>query len=407
MTKRGRMAKAPLRGIQVISFGFGASEPDASRLLAEMGADIIKVESKENLDFMRTIMGDVNTSPGFNESNRNKRSFGVNLKTEEGRQLVRQLITNMDVLCENLRGGAMDKLGLGYRSVREIKPDIVYLNCGGFGKGNPLDQYQAYGPVLHGLSGAMSLWKHPNDPYPIGSNAPIPDHLAAKQAAFAVITALDYRRRTGRGQLISMSQLEVAAALAGESYLEYTINHRVPKAVGNRHPFAAPHGCYRCRGDDEWCAISVFTEDEWARFRRALGNPPWTTDARFSGVLRRIQNVDELDRLVTEWTEERTPYEVMNSLQAAGVAAGALQRAQDWLEDPQIKHLQAVVEVEHPVAGRRLYPRPPVRMSGAALPLSAPAPLLGQHTVEISRDLLGLSDEAIRHLTEAKVLETG
>ena len=399
------MPNAPLEGIRVISFGTGAVIPDFGKILGEFGADVIKIESKENLDFMRTIGFDINNIPGFNESNRNKRSFGVNLKTQKGKKLVRQLVKKTDIIGENFRGGVMASLGFGYNSVRRIKPDIIYISSQGFGAGGPYSDYQAYGPMLAAASGVLHLWAHPDDPYPVGSNVPLPDHIASKQAVVAVIAALDYRRRTGKGQFIDMSQVEVAASLIGEFCLEYTVNGRVPKAMGNRSLYAAPYGCYRCKGDDHWCAISVFTNDEWQGFCNAIGNPGWTKDPKFADTVSRLRNVDELDRLVEEWTIERDPHEVMNTLQAAGVAAGVAQRSIDTINDPQLKWLGAIIEVDHPVAGKRLYPGIPFKISNMTLRPSTAAPLFGQHTEEICRELLQMSEGEISRLKEEEVLE--
>jgi len=399
------MPSTPLQGIRVISFGTGAVIPDFGKIMGELGADVIKIESRENMDFMRTIGADPDNIGGFNESNRSKRSFGVNLRKDKGRELVRSLIKITDIIGENFRGGVMKSHGLDYEKVRQIKPDIIYVSSQGFGSGGPFSDYQAYGPMLSASSGLLSLWAHPTDPYPVGANVPLPDHMASKQAVFAAIAALDYRRRTGKGQFIDMSQVEVAAGLIGEACLDYTINKRVQKPVGNRSPYAAPHNCYRCKGNDQWCAISVATDAEWQALCKAMGNPPWTRDPKFSDVLGRMKHVDELDRLVEEWTLQHEPGEVMNTLQKAGVAAGVCLRPAETLTDPQLQWLNAFVEVDHPVAGKRIYPNVPFKMSEAKLPPSRPAPILGQHTVEICRELLKLSDSEIGSLKDEGVLE--
>ena len=399
------MSRAPLEGIRVIEFGTGAVVPDFGKILGELGADVIKIESRKNLDFMRTIGPDINAIHGFNEANRNKRSFGVDLKTEKGKELVKQLIKMSDIVGENFRGGVMKRLGLDYESVRQIKPDIIYLSSCGFGGGGPYSEYEAYGPMISAVSGLLSVWAHPDDPYPVGSNSPIPDHLASKYAVIAVLAALDYRRRTGKGQFIDMAQTEVAAALIGEIYLDYMINKRLPKPMGNRSAYMAPHGCYRCRGEDQWCAISVYTDEEWKNFCHAIGEPAWTKDSRFSDTLGRVKNVDELDKLVEEWTIQHQAREVMEILQAAGVPAGVVQRAPDTIEDPQLKSRGGIVEVVHPVVGKRLYPGIPFKFSSMTLPGSKPAPLLGQHTDEICRELLKLPQEEIDRLKQEGVLE--
>jgi len=210
-----------------------------------------------------------------------------------------------------------------------------------------------------------------------------------------------------------MAQTEVAAALLGEYYLDYTYNKRIPKPIGNRCPYAAPHGCYRCKDEDTWCAIAVFTDEEWHSFIEAIGNPDWANNDRLADVLGRLDNVDELDRLVEEWTSARDAVEVMETLQAAGVAAGVAQRATDTLEDPQLKWLGAIIELEHPVAGKTLYPVIPFHLSVIPFHLSGTppmpsrlAPLLSQHTKEICRDVLGISEEEIENLVNEDILHT-
>jgi benzylsuccinate CoA-transferase BbsF subunit len=250
----------------------------------------------------------------------------------------------------------------------------------------------------------LSIWAHPDDPYPVGSNSPWPDHMASKHLVIAALAALDYRRRTGKGQFIDMAQTEVAASLGGEHYLDYTYNKSIPEPMGNRCSYAAPHGCYACKGTDEWCAIAVFTAEEWQSFCDAIGNPSWTKDPKFADLMGRLKNVDELDAKVSEWTATLDAHVVMETLQAAGVAAGEVQRAPDTLADPQLKWDGAIVELDHPVSGKRLYPGVPFRMSGTPPLESTTAPLLGQHTEEICRELLKMSDEEIKRLIDEDVL---
>jgi len=314
------------------------------------------------------------------------------------------LIKKADILVENYRGGVMKSLGFDYENVHKMNPDIIYVSSQGFGGGGPFSDHQAYGPMLSAASGMLSIWAQPDDPYPVGSNSPLPDHMASKHVVIAALAALDYRRRTGKGQFIDMAQTEVAANLVGEHYLDYTANKRVPKPMGNRSPFAAPHGCYACSGNDEWCAIAVFTDEEWSSFCDVMGRPQWTEDPKFADLLGRLQNVDELDRMVGEWTASLDAREVMDKLQAAGVPAGVVQRAPDTLADAQLQWLDAIVELDHAVAGKRLYPSIPFKMSGASPVPSRSAPLLGEHTDEICRDLLGISDDDIKQLLDEDIL---
>ena len=396
----------PLQDVKVLSFGTGGVVPDAGKIFGELGADVIKIESKDNLDFMRTIGPDMNNIAQFNEANRNKRSFGVNLKTEKGKELVSRLVKWTDILLENFRGGVMKSLGFDYGNVRQLNPQIIYVSSQGFGGGGPFSDFQAYGPMLSAASGMLSIWAQPDDPYPVGSNSPLPDHMASKHAVIAALAALDYRRRTGKGQYIDMAQTEVAVSLIGEHYLDYTYNNRIAKPTGNRSIYAAPHGCYPCKGADEWCAIAVFNDEEWRCFCHVLGDPAWTSDPEFAGLQNRLKNVEELDQHVRQWTSGLDAHVVMEVLQAAGVAAGVVQRAPDTLADPQLKWLGSTVELDHPVSGKRLYPGVPFKMSGAQPVQSTAAPLLGQHTEEICRDLLKMSGEETQRLVKEDILHT-
>jgi benzylsuccinate CoA-transferase BbsF subunit len=396
----------PLESVRVLSFGTGGVGPDACKILGELGADVIKIESKDNLDFMRTIGPDINNIAGFNEANRSKRSFGVDLKSQKGKELVTELIKVADILVENFRGGVMKSLGFDYENAREMNPDIVYVSSQGFGGGGPFSEHQAYGPMLSSASGMLSMWAQPDDPYPVGSNSPLPDHMASKHVVIAALAALDYRRRTGKGQFIDMAQTEVAASLIGERYLDYTFNKRVAKPMGNRSPYAAPHGCYPCKGVDEWCAIAVFTDEEWDCLCEAMNNPEWARDPKFLGVLGRIENSDELDDKLREWTTTLEASVVMETLQAVDVAAGVVQRAPDTLADPQLKWQNAIVELDHSVAGKRLYPGVPFHMSDVPPLQSTPAPLLGENTEEICRDLLKMADEEINRLLDEDILHS-
>ncbi|MCX6021365.1 MAG: CoA transferase [Chloroflexi bacterium] len=401
------MAKAPLAGIRVVDLTVGAAAPELCRVLAEFGAEVIKVESRENLDFMRRNgirgVGDSNGSHGFNEANRNKKSITINMRSAKGRDLVRELIKKSDIVAENNRGDVVGHWGLDYASVREIKPDIIYFSSQGFGRGGPFEKYQAFGPNLAPYIGLTHLWSHPSDPFPVGGQINHPDHYAGKQGAIAVIAALEHRRRTGKGQHIQMSQAETAAAMMGEAYMEYTVNQRDPQPQGNRRSYAAPHNAYRCTGQDRWCVIAVFTEEEWRSFCNAIGSPEWTTDPKFATLLGRLQNVDELDAHVEEWTGVRSPYEVMETLQAAGVSAGVVQNAEDHLlHDPHMRHRGGVVELTHsdPEIGTRHYPSVPMRLSKTPTVPGKVAPLLGEHTDAVLSGLLGLDAAAIQQLRD-------
>jgi len=400
------MSKPPLDGIKIISFGVGIVVPDMGKTLGQLGADVIKIESNIHPDFMRTIVPDPNNSPGFNESNRNHRVFGVNLKTDKGKELVLKLVESSDIIIENYRGDVMEDLGFDYESVRRIKPDIIYFSSQGFGKHGPYNEHKGYGPTLTASSGLLSLWRQPEEEFGCGGSHPHPDNVAAWQGVLAVLAALDYRRRTGKGQHIDLAQVEVAASLIGDAQLDYTVNGRVQDPIGNRNPYAATHNTYRCKGNDKWCVITVFTDDEWERFCSAIGNPEWTEDPKFIDLSGRLKNVDELDQEIETWTQQHEPSVVMYTLQTAGVAASAVQGAHDMINDPQLQWRGAIEEMEHPVSGNRLYPGTPFNMTDMSFPPNRPAPILGQHTKEICREELNMSDDEIEALKSTQVLET-
>lgn len=399
----------PLEGLRVIALSQGAVIPRACSLMGQFGADVIKVESTLNFDFMRVVgrlgVENLNNSPGFNEAHCNQRSMGLNIKSAKGVKLLRQLIAVSDVVAENNRGHVMQSLGLNYENVCIFKPDIIYVSSQIFGRAGPYEDDLGGGPSASGLGAFTYLWGHLDDPGPTGGSIAHPDFVAGIYALMPVLAALDYRRRTGQGQYIDMAQSDAVAALMGERFLEYTINGQDPLPHGNRSSVAAPHGAYPCRGTDSWCAIAVRDDDEWKHFCGALGNPDWTRSPKFSTLVERLRNVDELDQMVEKWTRERTPGEVMQVLQGAGVPAGPVQNAQDYWNDPHLRARNAVVAVDHPCMGARLYLSNPIRMSGTPAKPKVRAPLLGEHTEEICREVLGLPPTQIQQLIDEHVLE--
>ena len=398
----------PLEGIRVISLSQGAVIPRACALMGQFGADVIKVESRSNFDFMRVVGArageDLNISPGFNEANRNKRSIGITLKSPKGVELVRRLIMMSDVVAENNRGHVVKSLGLDYDSVREFKPDIVYISSQIFGRAGPYEDDLGGGPSAQGISSFTYLWGHLDDPHPTGGSNVHPDFIAGIHGLIPVLAALDYRRRTGKGWYIDLAQSDVAAALMGEVFLEYTINGVDPLPHGNRSAYAAPYGAYLCRGDDRWCVIAVQTDDDWRRFCQAIAAPDLARSPKFATLVERLGNVDELDQLVETWTIQHTPEEVVETLQGAGVAAGCIQNAQDYWNDPHLRSREAIIELDHPFMGRRLYPASSIRLSETPARPSVRPPLLAEHTEEICRELLGMSDKEMLQLHEERVI---
>ena len=402
----------PFAGLRVLSFCVGAVVPELTKIMGEFGADVIKVETEANFDLMRRTSSvppphddQFNSNAGFNEANRNKRSLTINLKSDEGRKLMYRLIEQSDVIAENMRGGVMASLGVDYDTVKAINPRIVYVSSQGFGATGPYKMFTTIGPTLSTNIGQLYAWSYPDERTPIGAALAHPDHIAGKIGLIWVIAALDLRRKTEVGQFVDLSQSEAGAAMMGEQYLEYTMNGREPARMGNRSYNAAPHGTYESSIDGRWCVLAVQNEDEWAGLRHALGDPEWAKDPKFATLADRQKYAAEIDGHIEEWTRQRTPEEAMDLLQQHGVPSGPVQTASDLVDDPHLKARETFVEIDHPAVGKRLYPNDNLlRLSGTPAGPSVRAPLVGEHTDEICRELLGLSDADVARLREAKIV---
>src|SRR5579875_1673468 len=348
------MPELPLSGMRVLDLTWVVSGPQATRLLADFGAEVIKIEARHRGEQIRGMSFNPRvfaTSGMFVYFNRNKLDASLNLSTEEGKQVFRRLVAVSDVVIENFSAHVMGRWGFDYDGLRAINPAIIYVSMPGFGHSGPNVDYQSNGPTLQALSGQTFACGFPDMP-PTGWGFSYMDHTAGYYGAMAVMQALYYRNRTQRGQFIDLAQIETAVSLMGTYVLDYTVNGRSSRRpgmpAGNRslHPAAAPHGVYRCQGEDRWVAIAVFSDDDWQRFCGALGDPAWTQEPKFSTLTGRLQHQDELDRYVEAWTAERTQQEVMDRLQAAGVAAGMVQDpAQRADAEPQLRARDHIVEL--------------------------------------------------------------
>jgi crotonobetainyl-CoA:carnitine CoA-transferase CaiB-like acyl-CoA transferase len=402
-------AGLPLAGVRVVNLGVGAVAPEIGWMLAELGAEVVKVESRASLDFLRAVTiepDSPNRAWTFNSESRGHKSVCLDLRTARGRELALGLCARADVVLENNRGGVVRRWGLDYEDVRRVRPDVIYLASQGFGRGGPLGEAQAYGPLNASFSGANWLWNHPDAPYPAGSSLNHPDHLAAKLAAVAVLAALEHRRRTGEGQLIEMAQTEAAAYVQGEVYLETPCAGRPPAQRGNAVAYAVPHGVYPCapraNGEDRWCAIAVVGEDAWQRFAACLGES-WTRKPALQTLAGRLVARGDIDARVAQWTGTRSAEDVAAALQAAGVSAMAVLSPDDLGADPHLAARRAIIEIEHPEVGLERHGANPIRLSRTALRPSGPAPLLGEHTGEVLTGVLDLSADEVARLVTAGV----
>ena len=400
---RGGGGDPVLTGCRVIDLGVGAVGPEIGWLLAELGAEVIKIESRRNLDFLRrlTVEPDTpNRAWTFNFESRGQKSVCLDLTTARGRELALGLCATADVVVENNRGGVVRGWGLDYEQVRRVRPDVIYIASQGFGGGGPLAEASAYGPLNSTFAGANWLWNHPDAPYPAGSSLNHPDHIASKLGVVAVLAALEHRLRTGQGQSIEMAQTESAAYLLGEFYLEGPTTGRPPAPRGNTVDYAVPHGVYPCAGEDRWVAIAAVGDDAWERLCAGLG---WEPEAGLATLGGRQAARAALDARVAEWTRGRTPEEAAARLQAAGVSAMAVQNPDDHRADPHLAARGAIVTDVHPEVGPERQIGNPIRFGRTPLVPPRPAPLLGEHTEEVLTRLLGLGRDAVARLVEEGV----
>jgi len=298
----------------------------------------------------------------------------------------------------------MDHLGLGYEQIRKIKPDIIMISLASKGQAGPYSTLHAVGVHLASLSGFTSIAGWP-DRDPCLLYGAYTDSIAGRFGATAVLAALDYRHRTGKGQYIDLSQFESAVQFLATPLLDFDVNGRVLQRNGNRNPSAAPHGAYRCRGEDRWCAIAVSTEEEWHDMQRAMGSPAWARDERFAMLAGRKQNEDELDRLVESWTAGYSAEEVMRRLQQAGVSAGVLETAEDLHRDPQLEHRRHFRVLEHQEIGPSTYDTMGSHLSKTPAELRRAAHTLGEDNYHVYTEILGLSDDEFVDLLEQGVFD--
>ena len=379
-----------LPGVRILDFTNLLAGPYPGLLLGFLGAEVIKVESRVQLDAARRppyAYDDPDSSPVFNTINLNKLSVQLNLKEPQSVDLVHRLTAISDGVVENMRPGVMDRLGLGYRELRKINPTIVYASISGAGATGPESDFPGYAPAFNALAGLGHLTG-----YGDGPPAELHDSVDARigsTAAFVILSALFRRLRTGDGQYIDLSSREAITMFTGEDLMDYAMNGRVAHRQSNRSPGMAPHGCYRCKGEDAWVTIAVANDEGWQALCRATGHPDWSAAARFADGHLRQHNQDALDSLVEGWTKGQTPEEASVTLQHAGVAASPSMSNGDLANDVHLNARGAWQEIRHPVMGTQRVQGPPWRLSETPATVRSAAPLLGQHNDYVITELLG------------------
>ena len=372
-------------------------------MFAENGADVIKVETRSYPDFMRVIMG-TEMTPSFASSSRSKRSFGVNLKRPEGRELAKRLVAMADVVIENNSTGTMADLGLGYDELAEVNPRLVYVSSQLLGSRGKHAAWLGYGPSVQAYGGLTDLWSYADGP-PVGGNSNHPDLLVGHLCALVGLAGLLRREHTGDGTHCEVAQVETVVATLGDLLLAEALNPGSVRPVGNDDERGAPWGVFRCAGDEEWCVVCVRDDADWEALRRAMGDPGWASDERWSTHEGRRAGRAELAERVGSWTATLTPAEVGAACQAAGVPGAPMQYASQLLGDPQLAARGFLAGVQQPDAGALTFDGVSFRASDMAAPHIAAAPRLGEHTRELCHDLLGLEPAEIDRLVADGVLE--
>ena len=403
-----------LEGIRVLDLTYVFAGPTNSRILESLGAEIIKIESASRPDvFTRANIYPENEPGGepwnrgcfFHSLNAGKCGISLNLGSEEGKDIFRRLVKISDMVVENFSPRVMENWGLDYENLKEIKPDLIMVSMSGLGHYGPLKDFYMYVPGMEGMSGLTYNTGHPDEP-PLLSGYAYGDWVLGATGAAVLLVALYYRQRTGKGQYIDLAGREAVMCHIGEIVMDYTLNGRERTRVGNHHSSAAPHGCYRCKGDDDWINIAVENDDQWGRFCHAIGNSTWTKEERFSDCLNRWKNREELDRLVEEWTKQYDHYEVMDILQKAGVPSGAVLNMKEMHFDPHLTERDFFEVIDHGKGiGKRLIPKQmPAKFSEVESFVSKRAPRFGQDNEYVFCTLLGMSKDDLKRLEEEKVI---
>lgn len=400
----------PFEGVKVVNLGWVAVCPVTVKYLGDHGATVVKIESHARPDAVR-FMGpfkdnipSIDNSGMFANWNSSSLSLSLDLGKQRGRDIAWKMIEWADVLAESFVPGTMKKWGLDYESVSRVRPEIVYLSTCQQGQTGPRATYSGYGTLSASLAGFFDVNGWP-DRGPMCVFGAYTDFIAPRFAAAAVLAALDYRRRTGKGQYLDQSQFESSVQFLAPPIMEYKANGSEMTRHGNRLDYAAPHGVYPCKGEERWCAIGVFSDAEWQAFCGAIGREVWLDDPRFDTLLARKQNEDLLDRLIGEWSSGQDAKQVEAILQSVGVAASVVETAKDLFEDPQMKHRGHFRQLQHSVMGCHSYDGPAFKLSRSADSQFA-SPALGEHNEYICREILGLSDNEIGDLIAGGVITT-
>jgi crotonobetainyl-CoA:carnitine CoA-transferase CaiB-like acyl-CoA transferase len=405
-----------LAGIRIVDFGTITAGANASQILADLGADVIKIESASRPDTFRAWQAAQPIQPGddpwnrantFNMVNRNKRGICLDLKDPRGREVLLELARVSDAVVENYRHGVLDRLGVGYRDLSAVNPKIVMISIGSQGSSGPEADYGSYGSTLDALSGLMSITGYADSPRPYWSSEEInyPDQVASTFSAGMLMAVLRLRARTGRGAWVDLSQRELVTTLIGEQVLAVTSGQDSLEMLGNARPGLAPNDCFRCDGEDAWVAISCAGDDEWRCLLHAIGRLDLASDPRFTSENDRQLHQAEMRVEIERWTTQHAKHQAMDLLQHEGVRAAAVQTGAEMLQDAQLRTRGFYQPIEHPSTGPQTMRIAPYQLSETPATIRRPSPRLGEHTECVLREVLGYSDEQLAELAESHVTD--
>ncbi|MCH8950352.1 MAG: CoA transferase [Chloroflexi bacterium] len=407
--RAGDADERPLADVKVLDFTWVMAGPAATRVMADYGATVVRVESTTSIDTARGLAPFQNGEAGpensglFQNMNAGKLGMTLDLTKEEGRAVARDLVRWADVVTESFSPKAMRGWGLDYDSLRKLNPDVIMLSSNLFGQTGPLAMFAGFGTMGAAIAGFNTVIGWPDrDPAMVGAYT---DYIAPRYTVAAILAALDHRDRTGQGQYIDFSQAEASLHFLTPALLDYAVNGRVQGREGNRDPHMAPHGVYPAAGDNRWVAIAVRDDEQWRALCDVIGQPGLASDKRFATLAERLANQDELDAIVSEWTREREKGEAETLLQARGVAAHAVQDSADALRDPQLVYRGHFVELPHEIHGTTTVEGSRFRLSRTPAKIERAGPTFGQHNQHILETILGYSQERIVELAVASVLE--
>ncbi|MBN2062749.1 MAG: CoA transferase [Deltaproteobacteria bacterium] len=402
--------KSPLEGIKIADFSWSVVGPTITTFLSYYGAEVIKVESihspeitRHSAPFKNDVVG-IDRSFVFSSLNTNKYSIRLNLKHPRGHEIALKLAGWADIVVQSATEKTLKNLGITHDDLRKVNGDVITLNTTNQGETGPYANQPGYGDSVVALAGFPEVtgWPDREPSLPPGAYT---DLVTPWFGCLAILAALEYRRKTGNGQHIDIAQLETGLQMLRPAALMHSANNEIMQRAGNRSFAKAPHGVYRCRGEDRWCSIAVSSETEWMALCRVISNPDISNNSMFLSMSSRKKNEDELDRLIESWTINFSPEEVMARLQKEGVAAGVVKNIKDLHEDPQLMHRQHFRTIKHPELEEYRIEMPPVRLSENNIEIRRHAPCLGEHTSFVCCELLGMTDKEFVQLHSEGVFE--